>query len=280
MKNIDTVHHWDIDSLNYGEIYRDLRSWANTPGFRIMKREILNHFKTFEKIRFVELGAGIGKMSILMNILGGKTTLIDYNKSAIEQAEKAQRFFGCAPEFLLENALALPRSIYGQYDVVMSFGVAEHFLKKERTAIFHSHHNLAKNNGMVIIWVPNAFGLFYRFSHRIRKTLGKWPKGLTEVPFTRRELRNIASKVGLKNIKIFCGGRFLRYFNYFLTSNVKQAIRKYLLRKKDKRPLLHAGGNPREKLVEIISRNETRQGFLDRYFSYPLLLIALKSNKA
>jgi len=278
MKNIDNVHHWDIDSLEYSEIYRDLRSWANTSGFRIMKREILNHFKTFEKIRFVELGAGIGKMSILMNILGGKTTLIDYNKSAIEQAEKAQRFFGCAPEFLLENALALPQSIYGQYDVVMSFGVAEHFLRKERTAIFHSHHNLAKNNAMVIIWVPNAFGLCYRVSHGIRKALGKWPKGLTEVPFTRKELKSIASKVGLKNIKTFCGGRFLRDFNYFLVSNLSEAIRKYLLRKKDERPLLHIEDNPREKLEEIMSHNETAQGFLDKYFSYPLFLIAFKSD--
>lgn len=159
MKNNDNVHHWDIDSIEYSEIYRDLRSWANTPGFRIMKREILNHFKTFEKIRFVELGAGIGKMSIL-----------------------------------------------------------------------------------------------------------------------RRELKSIASKVGLKNIKIFCGGRFLRDFNYFLVSNVSGAIRKYLLRKKDERPLLHIEDNPREKLGEIMSHNETAQGFLGKYFSYSLFLIAYKSN--
>jgi len=48
------------------------------------------------------------------------------------------------------------------------------------------------------------------------------------------------------------------------------------MRKKDEKPLLHIEGNPREKLGEIMKHNETAQGFLDKYFSYPLLLIALK----
>ena len=70
MTNIDNVHLWNINNIDYSDIYSRLTSWANTPGFRIIKREILKHFGAFENIRFAELGAGIGKMSILMNILG------------------------------------------------------------------------------------------------------------------------------------------------------------------------------------------------------------------
>lgn len=278
MTNIDNVHCWNISNIDYGDVYYSLASWANTPGFAIIKREILKHYGEFENIRFAELGAGIGKMSILMNILGGITTLIDYNENALEQARKVQHFFGCKPDFLLENALALPKSICGQYDVAMSFGLAEHFLGDKRSAIFRSHYSLLKENGMVVIWVPNALGLFYRVSHGIRKALRKWPKELPEVPFTRKELKNVASRVGLMDIRIFGGERFLRDFNYFIVSNTRQTIRKYILRNKGAKSRLLTEDRSREKIREIILDNDAESGFLDNYFSYPLILIACKSH--
>jgi 2-polyprenyl-3-methyl-5-hydroxy-6-metoxy-1,4-benzoquinol methylase len=276
MANIDNVHCWDISSLNYGDIFHTLTSWANTPGFGVIKHEILKHFGTFKGLRFVELGAGIGKMSILMDILGGQTTLIDYNKNALKKAQEVQGFFGCEPDLLLESALALPASICGQYDVVMSFGLAEHFLGEERTAIFHSHHKLAKKHGIVVISVPNALGLSYRLSHGVRKALGKWPKGLSEVPFTRKKLKNIALKIGLTDIRISGGNRFLRDFNYFLIGNAKQAIRRHIFRKKNVKSQPFTEDNPREKLREIMLHNDTTPGFLDNYLSYPLFLIAYR----
>jgi hypothetical protein len=215
-------------------------------------------------------------MSILMDILGGKTTLIDYNENALKKARKVHDFFGCKPDLLLENALELPASICGQYDVVMSFGVAEHFLGEQRIEIFHSHRKLAKEHGVVVISAPNALGLCYRLSHGIRKALGKWPRGLPEVPFNRIELKNIALRAGLTDIRISGGNRFLRGFDYFLIGNTKQAIRKYILRKKGKESRTFSEDNPREKLREIILRNDVSPGFLDNYFSYPLILTACK----
>jgi hypothetical protein len=276
MANIDNVHCWDISNLNYGDIFHTLTSWANTPGFGVIKREILKHFGTFKGLRFVELGAGVGKMSILMDILGGQTTLIDYNENALKKAQEVQGFFGCEPNLLMESALALPASICGQYDVVMSFGLAEHFSGEERTAIFHSHHKLAKKHGIVVISVPNALGLSYRLSHGVRKALGKWPKGLPEVPFTRKELKNIALSIGLTDIRISGGNRFLWDFNYFLIGNAKQAIRRHIFKKKDVKSQLSTEDNPRDKLREIMLHNDARPGFLDDYLSYPLSLIAFR----
>jgi hypothetical protein len=270
MANIDNVHCWDISSLNYGDIFHTLTSWADTPGFGVIKREILKHFGTFRGLRFVELGAGIGKMSILMDILGGQTTLIDYNESVLKRVHEVQGFFGCEPDLLLENALALPASICGQYDVVMSFGLAEHFLGEERTAIFHSHHKLAKKHGIVVISVPNALGFSYRLSHEISKVLGKWPKGLPEVPFTRKELKNIALRIGLTDIRISGGNRFLWDFNYFLIDNAKQAIRRHIFRKKNVKSQLSTEDNPRDALRKIMLHNDIRPGFLDNYLSYTL----------
>jgi SAM-dependent methyltransferase len=277
MANIDNVHCWNISNLNYGDIYNTMTSWARTPGFGVIKREILKRFGTFEGLRFVELGAGIGKMSILMDILGGETTLIDYNENALKKAREVHDFFGCEPYLLLEDALALPESICGQYDVVMSFGVAEHFLGEQRIAIFHSHRNLAKEHGIVVISVPNAWGIWYRFSHGIRKILGKWPRELPEVPFNRNELKNIALKAGLTDIRISGGDRFLSDFDYFLIGNTKRAIQKYVLRKKVKESRTFSEDNPREKLREIILHNDASPGFLDNYLSYPLILTACKS---
>jgi len=276
MTKIDNIHPWNINNLDYIDIYSALASWANTPGFGIIKREILKHFGTFEGLRFIELGSGIGKMSILMDIMGGQTTLIDYNENVIRKAHEVQAFFGCKPEILMENALSLPASIYGQYDVVMSFGLAEHFLGEERIAIFHAHHKLVKKHGMVVIWVPNALGICYRLSHGIIKALGKWPKRLPEVPFTRKELKNIALRVGLTGIRIFGGDRLLRDFDYFLISNTKQAIRKYIFREKGRESRIFIEDRPREKLREIMLCNDNSLGFLDNYLSYPLVLIACK----
>jgi len=276
MTNIDNIHFWNINNLDYIDIYSTLANWANTPGLGIIKREILKHFGTFEGLRFVELGAGIGKMSIFMDILGGQTTLIDFNETVIRKAREIQAFFRCKPEILMENALALPASLCGQYDVVMSFGLAEHFLREERIAIFHSHQYLAKKHGMVVICVPNTLGICYRLSHGIRKVLGKWPKGLPEVPFTRKELKNIASRVGLTDIRISGGDRFLRDFDYFLIGNIKLAIRRYIFREKGAESRVSIEDHPREKLREIILRNDASPGFLDNYLSYPLVLIACK----
>ncbi len=276
MTNIDNIHCWNINNLDYIVMYSALASWANTPGLGIIKREILKHFGTFEGLRFVELGAGSGKMSILMDILGGQTTLIDYSENMLRKAREMHDFFECKPEILMENALALPASLCGQYDVVMSFGLAEHFLGEERSAIFHSHHYLAKKHGMVVICVPNVFGICYRLSHGIRKVLGKWPKGLPEVPFTRKELKNIASKVGLMDIRISGGNRFLRDIDYFLINNIKQGIRRYIFREKGAEPRVSIEDHPREKLREIILRNDASPGFLDNYLSYLLVLTACK----
>ena len=274
MTNIDNIHFWNINNLDYIDIYSTLTSWANTPGLGIIKREILKHFGTFEGLRFVELGAGIGKMSIFMDILGGQTTLIDFNETVIRTAREIQAFFRCKPEILMENALALPASLCGQYDVVMSFGLAEHFLGEERIAIFHSHHYLAKKHGMVVICVPNTLGICYRLSHGIRKVLGKWPKGLPEVPFTRKELKNIASKVGLMDIRIFGGDRLVQDFDYFLIGNTKQAIQRYIFREKGVESRVFIEDHPREKLQEIMLGNDASPGFLDNYLSYPLVLTA------
>ncbi len=91
------------------------------------------------------------------------------------------------------------------------------------------------------------------------------------MPFKRNELKNIALRAGLKDIRISGGDSFLKDFDYFLIGNAKQAVRKYILRKNDKESRTLSEDNPREKLREIILNNDASPGFIDDYLSYPLI---------
>ncbi len=213
---------------------------------------ILDKFKNFNKLKIIEIGSGIGTNSVLMAKRGADITVLDYSEKALLRSNEFFRRNGLNVEFIYEDALKLPKSLYGQFDISMSFGLAEHFKGKQRLLIVRSHFDVLKNGGIAFISVPNALNIPYRLYKFVTEILGIWPYG-EEYPYTRKEFIDICRKLNIEE-HFFIGDSIFRSFNFinplkfFRSSNFKSDI------------------------------NVEKGTYLDEYVGYALVLCAIKKN--
>ena len=199
--------------------------WVNRESGGTRGRKIFyyinKYLRDMHRLRTIEVGAGMGVYSLIFARFGAVVTLMDYSKEALLLAEKCYNSCGVRASFLYCNALKLDPNLKQKFDLAMSFGTIEHFREPERFLMAKAHFDLVKPGGIVIISVPNR--LF--FPHEILKFYlqkkNKWHLGY-EGAFRRQELFQLASRMGLKNVKI-CGSAFisdlLRYFYIFQDSS-------------------------------------------------------------
>jgi 2-polyprenyl-3-methyl-5-hydroxy-6-metoxy-1,4-benzoquinol methylase len=167
-----------------------------------------------EGCEVVEIGAGSGINSAVFARRGASVTVLDYSHKALQVSAEVFRNLGLHQRSLHADALDLPAGERGRFDVAMSFGLCEHFDGNDRSRIIQSHFDAVRSGGLVVISVPNAHCLPYRFWKWRREMLGKWNFGL-ELPFSRRELSDIAFKAGAASVE-FAGSPFLESFNFIL----------------------------------------------------------------
>jgi 2-polyprenyl-3-methyl-5-hydroxy-6-metoxy-1,4-benzoquinol methylase len=130
---------------------------------------------------------------------GVNVTVLDYSDLALQ---KAKAFFDSQKlkaDFINTDALKLPDNHLHKFDVVMSFGLAEHFT--DRMPIFAAHVNLLKPGGTAIISVPNKHCPPYRLYKYLAEKLGRWPFG-EEYPMSKVELKEICAEIEIKEYKI------------------------------------------------------------------------------
>ena len=89
---------------------------------------------------------------------------------------------------------------------------------------------------MVIISVPNSWSLPYRLHKRYNERRGTWKWGL-EIPFSPIELKNIAHRMDLKNVRLH-GSPIIRDFDQYLFHPVMGRLEKYLGLRTEVRSLL------------------------------------------
>ena len=213
-KNIEQKSIWGSECTPDMDIeYNSCIGYVQTPGWNFLNHEILNCFKSFNDLNTIELGCGLGKVSLLFSILGSKTILLDYSVKQLSSAKFIHEKFDNHPEVIEGNLLDLPESLYNRFDISMSFGTAEHFFGKERSLVFESHYKVLKKGGISIIWVPNKYCFLFHLGRNIRKCIGKSYSKADETPFTRKELYKYAQKAGFKNIKIQGGTTIASDFN-------------------------------------------------------------------
>ena len=188
---------------------------------------------------------------------------IKFGLGFCESSEKAlvrsREFFtrnGVVAEFVCRDALELPTTLHGQFDVSMSFGLSEHFRGKERLLINKSHIDVLKRGGIALISVPNSLNLPYRIYKLAAETLGLWKAG-EEYPYTRGELKSICARLGIKRY-VFVGDSIYSSLNFI---NPVRVVRKML------------GRRPKPALARVRLEKGTP---LDQYFSYALVLCAFK----
>lgn len=243
---------------------RSLKKLEASVVWQRMDRVISKQFPTYGNLKVVEVGSGRGGVSALFALRGSEITLLDYTQAALDKAKIFYQALADVSErplkvhYLLADVLHLPDSLYGAFDVAMSFGLSEHFKGSERRALIENHIRLTGPGGISFNSVPNTYCAPYRIFKFVAELLGAWSVG-EEYPFTRKELRALAvSQRDYIQQEIFIGSSIWESFKFLS-------------------PLLpyyyYTGARPK------ISRKTIRQQIgttLDEYVGYGLVYTVVK----
>lgn len=259
---------WGKDSVpDMTQVFRSCLGYAACPGWSRMQETVFANFDGFQGLETVELGCGEGKGSLLFALRGAKTTLIDYSEKQLRNARYVAEQFRTESVFRQGNILELPTEVHGRFDVSMSFGTAEHFFEDDRQSVFDVHAKALKPRGVTFIWVPNRWGFLFHAGAKLRRSLGRETCHVDEIPFSRKELFERASRAGLQEVRIVGAEHLRNDFNQFILDVPK------LLRLSSRGEYFESAENARRKLLATMTKNKRPTPFLANYFSYPLLLI-------
>lgn len=217
-----------------------------------IEKVVLKEFESFNNLKVIEIGAGIGMNAALMAKRGAKVTILDYSENAIMKAREFFKINSLSAEFIKQDALSLPSDLLDKHDISMSFGLTEHFRGAERIKINKAHFDVLRKGGIAFISVPNKYNLPYRIYKFIAERTGRWTVG-EEYPYSRKELINICKQIGITKYS-FLGDSLLSSFNFI---NPLKIVRKMF---KFKRP------------PNIYPIKKEKGTFLDQYLSYALVL--------
>jgi 2-polyprenyl-3-methyl-5-hydroxy-6-metoxy-1,4-benzoquinol methylase len=153
----------------------------------------------FRGKRVLEVGCGTGLNSVLMAKAGAKVTLLDSSKEALSIAKNLLEKYSLEGELVCRDAFY--HGFEGEFDLVHSEGVVEHFKGGFRQDIVDAHSAAAKRGGKVLIIVPNMKCPPYRIGKFIAERTGTWLYG-NEYPYSKKELEFRMGKSGLSVQKI------------------------------------------------------------------------------
>jgi SAM-dependent methyltransferase len=146
-------------------------------------------------LEVIEVGAGRATNALVYAMHGARAAALDTSAAALELTQRRFAQRGLPVETVQADAFALPDALKGRFDIAVSFGLCEHFLGRRRRDIVAAHLELVRPGGLAIVNVPNRYSPFYRAWMSYAKRRGTWTLG-TEVPFTARELRDLAVLAG------------------------------------------------------------------------------------
>jgi cyclopropane fatty-acyl-phospholipid synthase-like methyltransferase len=174
--------------------------------WRVQRDLIAEHFGAMDGLQVVEIGAGRATNALMYARQGARATVLDRSALALEQARSRFAAHGLDVELVEADVFALPPELLGRFDVSMSFGLCEHFLDARRVGVVKAHLDLVRSGGLAIANVPNRLSPFYRAWMALAKRRGTW-KLETEVPFSGREMRELARAAGGSPLKpVYVGG--------------------------------------------------------------------------
>jgi len=268
MTNLNGKTLWGSDQLpDVSQVFQSCMGYAATPAWRFIQQEIESAFGSFEGLQVIELGCGLGKVSLLFSLLGANTTLLDYSERQLSAADYVHQQFHVHPLSINHDLVNLPENLHSQFDVAMSFGTAEHFWDDDRQLVFNSHAQALKHGGLAIVWVPNRYGFLFHLGRLTRKVLRRSVCAVNETSFTRKEFRCRAQKAGFTEIQIRGGGTLRRDFSRFIIDVPR------LLGDREPYPSFTDIDSARNALRQAMRTNSPRITLLGDLFSYPLVLI-------
>ncbi len=190
---------WDID-FDISKSTMDRRIWSCTHhfGWQHAVRLMLDKKVPFNSLKIAEVGCGTGTTSLTFGLLGTSVTLLDYNQRILEKALAIYKLYDCKAELVVADCMDTPvDALRGKFDLVISSGLAEHFVDRDRKKCIQYHRLLLKDGGFAYIEVPNKFSPFYQCVRVFRKLTGTWELEI-EIPFSPKELKTLAEEIGFK----------------------------------------------------------------------------------
>jgi len=254
---------WKKDIASVKEDIFTLAKEENSMRWQRIEKIVLEEFGSFNNLKIIEIGAGIGTYAALMAKREAKVTILDYSEGALKRArEFFKRNKLSADKFIKANALSLPPNLLDKYDISMSFGLTEHFSGTERVKINKTHLDVLKKGGITFISVPNKYNPFYRIFKFVTERIGLWEAG-EEYPYSRKEFRNICQQIGITDYSFF-GESIFSSFKFINPFRITRKLLKRYLNIRLKRDL------------DISHIKKEKGTFLDEYLSYSLILYGKK----
>lgn len=115
---------------------------------------------------------------------------IDYSETGCSQAVSILNRAGVEGRVACANFFSPPPDMVGAFDVVVSFGVVEHF--EDTAACLSSFAAFLKPGGVMITVIPNLAGIIGAIQKRLGRTIY-----VVHVPMDKRTLRGAHQRAGL-----------------------------------------------------------------------------------
>lgn len=110
------------------------------------------------KMKLLEIGcANSVWLPYFTQEFGFKISGIDYSEIGCNQSKNLLEKLGLEHEIICENFFSPLENLWSTFDVVVSFGVVEHF--EDTQACLSAFYQFLKPNGMLITSIPNMNGL-------------------------------------------------------------------------------------------------------------------------
>ncbi len=244
---------WEKFKFGTREDKKVIQQELSSLRWKKIERKIIDKYSSFKGLKVIEVGSGRGEISAIMALKGADITLLDYSEQALGEARSLFARLGLEANYIKCDVMNVSGNVLNKFDISMSFGLAEHFAYPQRQTVFDIHARLLNNKGVSFISVPNIYCLPYRIFMGLSKMLGYCSIG--EVPFSRLELKNIASLSSFKSFEIV-GSSLIRDSVYFLLARFISHLSKWKV-------ML---GTTKFEIPSI----------LDDYFGYSLIFIGYK----
>lgn len=133
--------------------------------------------------RVLEVGCGTGGTGMSLAQYGANMTLFDMSPDSLELSRRVFHHQGLKGSFIQGNMLHLPFAD-NSFDIVVSFGVLEHFQAEEIVQALKEMKRVAGET--IVTTVPNARCAFYRIAKWYAEKTGTWQYGYEKPEYSMR----------------------------------------------------------------------------------------------
>jgi len=179
---------------------------------RWMKEVIVKELPKNGNLRILEAGCGEGTTAI--NIWNPRHSIIalDISENALKKALANSQDNKIELTPARGSLFDLPFR-EDSFDVVLSIGILEHFLKPDQEAQYDELARVTKKGGRIITLVPSHYAFFYRLGMWYAKRKGLWQFGYEKPLKTLNHI--VGNQDNVSVIKNFSGA-FLTQFYYLM----------------------------------------------------------------